>query len=241
MTEGTEKQGKPRIVELGKNFKVGMVSLSEITTRRQNYRRMTPEQRKALEASMRKLGFQAPVIVQEVDGGRYAIIDGHHRVDVARKLGITEIPVVILPKNLSDADLDLAMLSFNITGEIEPEPYLKLLIDLSKEFSLDTLAEFTAIPLDELEAAVSLEGIEETPIDEEEAEKQKPNPRVRNYWKTAGEFVAVLPNTPAVKEALDTIKTTFCVESTNEAVVEAVFYLAKQIRRLEPKPGKGER
>jgi hypothetical protein len=59
---------------------------------------MTPENEAKLEASMRRHGFFRPAIVREFvkSSFLYQILGGAHRVEIAKKLGLTEIPVVNL-------------------------------------------------------------------------------------------------------------------------------------------------
>lgn len=56
-----------------------------------NARRHPPVQRDALRASLKEIGWIAPVIVNETTGH---VVDGHARVEEAISNGIKEIPVV---------------------------------------------------------------------------------------------------------------------------------------------------
>ncbi len=63
-----------------------------------NPRTHSPEQIAKLVASLREFGFTNPVLVDSQDG----IIAGHGRLEAARALGMTEMPVVVLD-HLTDA------------------------------------------------------------------------------------------------------------------------------------------
>ena len=77
-------------------------------------------QRKASDAhvkrvvdSVERVGFLAPVVVVERDGGGgYLIIDGQHRFLAARELGLRRIPAVIAPR-----DVARRMLTLNVEKE----------------------------------------------------------------------------------------------------------------------------
>jgi ParB family chromosome partitioning protein len=77
-------------------------------------------QRKASDAhvkrvvdSVERVGFLAPVVVVERDGGGgYLIIDGQHRFLAAKELGLRRIPAVIAPR-----DVARRMLTLNVEKE----------------------------------------------------------------------------------------------------------------------------
>ncbi|MFZ8847659.1 MAG: ParB/RepB/Spo0J family partition protein, partial [Minisyncoccia bacterium] len=56
---------------------------------------------KNLMVSMDKLGFIDPIIiVPSEDDSYYEVINGQHRLEAAKLLGIREIPSIILPKEM---------------------------------------------------------------------------------------------------------------------------------------------
>jgi len=63
--------------------------------------------------SVDRVGFLAPVVVVERDGGAgYVIIDGQHRFLAAKELGLRRIPAVIAPR-----DVARRMLTLNVEKE----------------------------------------------------------------------------------------------------------------------------
>jgi ParB family chromosome partitioning protein len=63
--------------------------------------------------SVERVGFVAPLIVVEQDGGgRYSIIDGQHRFLAAKELGLRRLPAVIVPQSLTRR-----MLTLNVEKE----------------------------------------------------------------------------------------------------------------------------
>jgi len=55
----------------------------------------TDEQTAELRASIERNGFTVPILVREMDGGRFELVDGEHRLAVVRELGWERIPAVI--------------------------------------------------------------------------------------------------------------------------------------------------
>lgn len=66
---------------------------------------------KRLVESIERVGFVAPVVVVEQEGG-HLVIDGQHRFLAARRLGLTTVPAVIVPP-----DIARRMLTLNIEKE----------------------------------------------------------------------------------------------------------------------------
>jgi len=59
----------------------------------------TPEQYEELKASIQTHGFTIPILVRPLPDGKYELIDGEHRIQVAKELGYEKVPAVI-----TDAD-----------------------------------------------------------------------------------------------------------------------------------------
>lgn len=57
-----------------------------------------------------------PVIVVEVDGGKYSVIDGQHRTTAAATLGIEEVPCYVLKCSVQDAAAAFAAINGNVTA-----------------------------------------------------------------------------------------------------------------------------
>jgi ParB/RepB/Spo0J family partition protein len=55
----------------------------------------TDEQKAELKTSIEKHGFNIPILVRQVEDGRYELIDGEHRIEVMKELEKETIPAVI--------------------------------------------------------------------------------------------------------------------------------------------------
>jgi ParB family chromosome partitioning protein len=76
----------------------------------EHQRKPSPSHIKHVAASIERLGFVVPLVVvrQERDGEeRYVVIDGQHRLLAAQEVGIKELPVVVVPVELSERMLNL--------------------------------------------------------------------------------------------------------------------------------------
>lgn len=60
-----------------------------------NPNHMEDSQYRALVESIRVDGFLQPILVRPVDGGRYDLCDGHHRVRAAKELGLVAVSAVV--------------------------------------------------------------------------------------------------------------------------------------------------
>ncbi|MGC8912181.1 MAG: ParB/RepB/Spo0J family partition protein [Nitrososphaeria archaeon] len=61
--------------------------------------------RKQLELAIDKLGFLIPIIVSEKDGNYY-VIDGQHRLEALRSLGVSEVLAIVVDENYYKYILD---------------------------------------------------------------------------------------------------------------------------------------
>ena len=81
-----------------------LLALDTITARLA-IRPLKPSGVERLKAKIDKIGYKAsfPITVQPTTNG-YELIDGNHRVEAARALGIDALPAIILPERLDDLD-----------------------------------------------------------------------------------------------------------------------------------------
>lgn len=127
------------------DMRLGLVDITRLEQRRENPRAMSKPEFTALKQSMDKFGFKSFVVVEELAPGRYGVIDGHHRWKAATERGMDRIPVVLLNSDTEKSWADLAMLTFNVTGEPQGDAYIDMLGELSKLLGADTTALFTAL------------------------------------------------------------------------------------------------
>jgi DNA modification methylase len=119
-----------------------------------------------IAAAIKEYGFRVPIVAKS-DG---LIVDGHLRFKAARKLGLTEIPV-ILADDLTDAQIKAFRLSVNKMAEIADWDEEMLAIEMQElhdiGYDLDLIG-FTPEELEEMD--INLEGELEAIIDESKAD-----------------------------------------------------------------------
>ncbi|KKR15464.1 MAG: ParB domain protein nuclease [Candidatus Falkowbacteria bacterium GW2011_GWA2_39_24] len=104
------------------NIKIVEVPINELKMAEYNPRKHSKEQSEQLKESIKKFGMVDPVICNSAPERNNIIIGGHFRVEVAKELGMTTVPVVYvqitdiakekelnlrLNKNVGEFDLDL--------------------------------------------------------------------------------------------------------------------------------------
>jgi ParB-like chromosome segregation protein Spo0J len=81
------------------------VPASELQPHPLNWRTHPPEQREALEAVLREIGFASALIARELPNGQLQLIDGHLRAETSPG---AEVPVLVLDVDESEAEQLLA-------------------------------------------------------------------------------------------------------------------------------------
>lgn len=92
--------------------------------------------------NIEKMGVTDPILVRPV-GNRYRIVGGHHRYDVAKLAGLTQVPVTVI----TDPDFDDDMEAFQavrhnmIRGKMSADKFMKLYASLSDKYEDEVAAE----------------------------------------------------------------------------------------------------
>jgi ParB family transcriptional regulator, chromosome partitioning protein len=112
-------------------------------------RKARPAHLKALTASMERIGFLTPLVAIERDG-RYVIIDGQHRLQAGRELGIKDFPVLVVP-----AGLTRRMMSLNVEQPLNIRERCVIALSIYREMLEETprRAEDNGEVVDAIEAA----------------------------------------------------------------------------------------
>jgi site-specific DNA-methyltransferase (adenine-specific) len=119
-----------------------------------------------ISAAIKEYGFRVPIVAKS-DG---LIVDGHLRFKAARKLGLTEIPV-ILADDLTDAQIKAFRLSVNKMAELADWDEEMLAIEMQELHDIGYDLDLIGFTLEELEEMdINLEGELEAIIDESKAD-----------------------------------------------------------------------
>jgi ParB-like chromosome segregation protein Spo0J len=112
-----------------------------------NPNRMTQVMRTKARESIERYGFIDPLLVREVGLRDYQIIDGEHRFDEGKALGLTEFPCVNLGL-IDDADAKKLTIVMNeLHGQADPTKLGDLLGEILSDTGLTEL--LVAMPFDD--------------------------------------------------------------------------------------------
>lgn len=96
-----------------------------------------------LSSNIELMGITDPILVRPIEGGRYRIVGGHHRWEVAKVLGFEEVPCTIV----TDPDFDDDQEQFQVVrmnvirGKISPEKFMKMYEKLSVKYADAVMSE----------------------------------------------------------------------------------------------------
>lgn len=100
------------------------------------------------------------------------MVDGHHRLEELDKMGVTTIPVLLLPDDTTAEDADLGMLSMNVSAELDDRGFGAFIQDMMSKpdrYSLEDIALHGTLSMDYLESLKrALEPLEPLPGGEAE-------------------------------------------------------------------------
>jgi len=120
------------------------VPIESIKPNEYNPRQHTKEQAMQLKASIERYGLIDPLICNSAKGREHVLIGGHFRLEVAKSLGFTEVPVVYVSITDLEKEKELNLRLNKNTGEFDLEKLkafnLDLLVDIGFEYkALDNL------------------------------------------------------------------------------------------------------
>lgn len=132
----------------GQNLAVQTVGEDELEVVA-HQRKARPAHVKNIVASIERIGFVVPLIVVEQDG-RYVIIDGQHRFQAGKTLGVKEFPVVVVPQELARR-----MMNLNVEKDLNIREKSSVSLSIYRDLLEDTpdLAEDEAEVVDSIQQA----------------------------------------------------------------------------------------
>ena len=160
------------------------LAIGELRPDPANPRRISDDELESLTRSIREFGLVDPIIVRREDK---VVIGGHQRLLAARKLGMKQVPVVLV--DLSEDQAHLLNLALNrISGSWDQELLARLLADLKGVSDVDlTLSGFSEDELQKhlksLDSREKKERLETFDLDEAmEAAQAAPVAHTGDLW-----------------------------------------------------------
>lgn len=113
-------------------------------------RKARPAHVQHLVTSIERIGFIVPVVAVEADDEGYVVIDGQHRLAAAKEVGLTELPVLVVP-----AELAPRMMNLNVEKDLNIREKSTVALGIYRSFVQDApdLAEDAPEMVDALDAA----------------------------------------------------------------------------------------
>jgi hypothetical protein len=108
-----------------------------------NPNEMTDAEFNMLADNIEKTGLTDPLLVRPIEDGKYRIVGGHHRFEVAKILGFEEVPCnIITDPNFDDDAEAFQVVRMNvIRGHMSPEKFMKMYEGLSAKYADDIMRE----------------------------------------------------------------------------------------------------
>lgn len=111
----------------------------------ENPNEMSEQEFNLLYDNVERMGITDPILVRHHPGipGKYKIVGGHHRVEVAKLHGLDEVPVTLITDPEFDDEMEkFQMVRHNIIhGKMNPQKFMNLYQSLQGKYSEDVAAE----------------------------------------------------------------------------------------------------
>ncbi|QIN95267.1 ParBc [Stenotrophomonas phage vB_SmaS_DLP_3] len=120
-----------------------MLPVGKLFSNEKNPNKMSDKEFNLLCDNIERVGITDPIFVRAMDDGKYRIIGGHHRFEVAKLLDFDEVPcTVITDPNFSDDEESFQVMRHNmIRGKLDPAKFQELFHSLSGQYAEDVIAE----------------------------------------------------------------------------------------------------
>jgi hypothetical protein len=108
-----------------------------------NPNRMSDAEFNLLCDNVEATGITDPLLVRAMPGGRFRVVGGHHRLEVAKLFGFEDVPCTVIEDPDFDDDAErFQLVRMNmIRGKMDPGKFLKLYEGLSKKYEKEIMAE----------------------------------------------------------------------------------------------------
>ena len=135
---------------------IKQIEISKLVANGWNPNHIKPALREKLKRNMEKSGQVLPIVVRAHSGrrGKYEIIDGYHRSEIAKELGWETLDCVIVDAGDDQAKILTVNLNY-MRGNAKPKEYAKLVHSLNESFTLEQLSQ--TLPENELQLQDSLD------------------------------------------------------------------------------------
>lgn len=127
-------------------------------TPEENPNKMEPERFTLLHASIAAKGAVQTILVTPIDGGKYRIVDGHHRYWAAKLAALFELPAIVHVFTGGEAEERAARIAMNrLRGDLDLTQCAELLKEIVMDtgWSTDEMSQMTGFTDDEVESLLA--------------------------------------------------------------------------------------
>lgn len=126
-----------------KNLKRLDLPTQELISADVNPNKMTDAEFNMLYDNIEATGITDPILVRQLEDGRFRIIGGHHRWEVAKLMGFETVPCTVIDDPDFDDDAEkFQLVRMNVIhGHMSPESFLKLYEQVAHKYTDDILQE----------------------------------------------------------------------------------------------------
>tara|TARA_R110002124_G_scaffold270207_4_gene438581 strand:- start:20074 stop:21399 length:1326 start_codon:yes stop_codon:yes gene_type:complete len=139
------------------------IALTDLVPHDRNARTHSKKQLKQIADSIQRFGFTNPILVD----GKNSVVAGHGRIEAARMLGMTDVPVLRL-EHMTEAEKRAYVIADNRLAELAGWDDELLALELSAIAELDAEFELALTGFDPAEIESLLNGLDEVPPGDEE-------------------------------------------------------------------------
>lgn len=119
------------------------ISIELLDANPNNPNEMTEAEFNLLYDNFERTGFTDAVLVRKMPEGRFRIVGGHHRVEVAKLHDFTQVPCTVIddPEFDDDQEAFQVVRMNTIRGKLSPKKFLKMYEGLSAKYAKEVMAE----------------------------------------------------------------------------------------------------
>jgi len=111
---------------------IKQMKIEELKTSEYNPRKISEQELKKLENSIKNFGFVVPIVVNQNPERMNVVIGGHQRIKIAERMGMKEVPSMCVDLDITkERALNLAL--NKISGEFEEDQLIDLLMKIEEE------------------------------------------------------------------------------------------------------------
>jgi len=115
------------------NITYKLINIDEIKANEFNPNKMGDDKFNLLVENIKQVGMNDPLQVVKTGGG-YLIVDGEHRYQACKVMGINKVPCMVVELEKKDDIKFQNMRTILIRGKMDPQKFAKLYDDLSKKY-----------------------------------------------------------------------------------------------------------